>query len=127
MSYALNTASRSAICPTNLLIRAAARPTTDAEQVAQQPRRLAHDVHGRARRVGDRDGYFLDLQPVRLGDDEDLDVEREAIDLRALEDEAGRVGAECLETALRVAVVAEQHCVRQPVDDAPTDLAKPAG
>src|SRR3954447_15846368 len=126
MSYALNTDSTSAIRPT-LPICAVARPTTDAKEVSHESRRLTHDMHGRARRIDDRHRHFLDLQAVGLGDSEDLHVERESIDLRTFEDEPTGVGAERFEPALGVAVVAEQHGVRQPVDDAPAHLAQPSG
>src|SRR3989442_12440014 len=106
----------------NLVIDAATRPTPDPEQIAHEPSRLAYDVHRRARRVHDRHRHLFDLQALGLGDEEDLDVEGEPVDLRPLEDEPAGAGAEGLQAALCVAIVAEQHRTGEPVDDAPAHL-----
>ena len=58
---------------------------------------------------------------------EQLDVEGEAVDQALAEHEGGHVGAEPLEAALGVAVVAEEDGLGEQVDDPSTELPQAAG
>src|SRR3954470_11635337 len=84
MSYALKTESKSPIArklvvaPHRLVlgrVRALARPSPDAEQVAHDPDRVARHAHRRARRVGDGHRHLGQRQAAALHDREHLDVE----------------------------------------------------
>src|SRR4051794_26275289 len=99
------------------------RPAANPEQVNHEPARVAHHVHGRARRVTHRDRDLLQHETVLLDHDEDLDVEAEAVDLDPLEQLPTDAGFEGFQPALRVAVVTEQHDASQQVDHPAADLA----
>src|SRR5690242_4408052 len=86
MSYALKTASRSPIGRSNLvpldagaagrglgqLVLPFAGPAPDAEEIAHEPGRVAHDVHRGPRRVRDGHRNLGEREPVALDDDEEL-------------------------------------------------------
>src|SRR5512140_1106067 len=58
---------------------------------------------------------------------EDLDIEREAVDVRRREDQPGDVRSKCLQPTLGIAVLTEQQCMCREVDESPADLANTAG
>ena len=83
-------------------------------------------MDGGPSRVLDGDGNLGQREPVPLDEVEQLDVEGEPVDPGLGEQQAGHVGAERLEPALGVAVLAEQHGMREQVDDPAADLPQAA-
>src|SRR5687767_12766812 len=58
---------------------------------------------------------------------EDLDIEREAVDSRRGEDQAGHIRPKCLQPTLRIPVLTEQQRVGREIDEPPPDLPDTPG
>src|SRR4029079_19396931 len=128
MSYALKIVLRSATRRGSLqggrealsgrieVVNTVGGPTPHAEQVADHAQGVDADAHTRCARVRQLDGNLREREPIALREMEQLDIEREAVDVRVREQHVGGVGPKRLQPTLGVAVLAEQHRLRQRVE-----------
>src|SRR5438552_11547867 len=99
----------------------------DADEVARHLGGVAGQPYRRGVRAGQLDRHLEERQPVPLGQVEQLDVEGEAVDAAAGEQEVGHVGTEGLQPALRVAILAQEDGEGQEVEHPPAHVPQAPG
>jgi hypothetical protein len=97
----------------------------DAPQSADHVERLDQRVDRRPLVVEPADGKLEDRESELSRDEKDFDIEAEPVDHRAPEHLLGRVGAEGLETALRILDAGDRQRLHHQVEDLPHRLAVP--